>query len=88
VCRRVCLVVYWRACTAVCYRASEELVLEQTVKQAASVPSSAIRRVRERMSGSVLENVMVVYLGASWELTWVHIVMQPGSVIECNWECT
>jgi hypothetical protein len=52
------------------------------------VPPSAIRSVLESMPGSVLENLLRVYLGASWELTWERIVKQAGSVIECNWECT
>jgi hypothetical protein len=52
------------------------------------VPSSAIRSVCESMPGSVLENVLGVYLGASCELTWERIVKQAGSVMECNWECT
>ena len=44
------------------------------------MPSSAIERVLESMPGSVLENVLGVYLGASCELTWEHIVKQAGSV--------
>jgi hypothetical protein len=52
------------------------------------VPSSAIRSVLETMPGSALENVLEVYLEASCELTSERIVMQVGSVIECNWECT
>jgi len=52
------------------------------------VPWSAIGSVLESMPESVLENVLGVYLGASCELTWEHIVMQAGSVIKCNWECT
>ena len=52
------------------------------------MPSSSIGGVLETMPGSVLENVLRVYLGASCELTWERIVMQAGSVIECNWECT
>jgi len=32
------------------------------------------------MPGSVLENVLGVYLGASCELTWERIVNQAGSV--------
>ena len=52
------------------------------------MPSSAIRSVFESMPGSVLENVLGVYLGASCKLTWERIVKQAGSVMECNWECT
>jgi hypothetical protein len=44
------------------------------------VPSSAIGSVLESMPGSVLENVLGVYLGASCELTWESIVKQAGSV--------
>jgi len=52
------------------------------------VPSSAISSVLGSMPGSVLENVLGVYMGASCERTWKRMVMQAGSVIECNWECT
>jgi len=52
------------------------------------VPSSAIRSVLETMPGSILENLLGVYLGASCKLTSERIVMQAGSVIEWNWECT
>jgi hypothetical protein len=70
---RVQLGVYLRECSGVCLRASWELTWERTVKQAGSVPSSAIGRVLESIPGSVLENVLGgvlgsvlgVYLGAS-----------------------
>ena len=52
------------------------------------MPSSAIRSIFESMPGSVLENVLAVYLGASCELTWERIFKQAGSVMEGNWECT
>jgi hypothetical protein len=42
----------------VCLRASCELTWEHTVKQAGSVPSSAIERLLESVPGSVLENVL------------------------------
>ena len=44
------------------------------------MPPSAIRSVLETMPGSVLENLLGVYLGASCELTWERIVKQAGSV--------
>ena len=40
------------------------------------------------MPGGVLENVLGVYLGASFELTRKRLVMQTRSAIECNWEFT
>ena len=64
------------------------LVWERTFQQAGCVPSSAIRSVLETMPGSILENLLGVYLGASCKLTSERIVMQAGSVIEWNWECT
>jgi hypothetical protein len=54
--------------------------IERNAKQARSVPSSTIRSVFECMPGTVLENVLGVYLGASCELIWEHIVKQAGSV--------
>jgi hypothetical protein len=58
-----------------------ECVLGNTVKQAGSVPSSAIWSVLVSMPGSVLENVLGGVLGsvsqAGWECT-----------IKCNQECT
>jgi hypothetical protein len=46
--------------------ASSELTWERIVKQAGTVPSSAIGSVLESMPGSVLEkSVLGVYLGAS-----------------------
>ena len=56
VCHRVQLGVYLRP--------SRELTWERTVKQARSVPSSAIRSVLESMLGSVLENVLGGVLGS------------------------
>ena len=53
---------------------------EHTVKQAGCVPSSTSESVLGSMPGSVLENVLRVYLGASCELTWGRIVKQAGSV--------
>jgi hypothetical protein len=44
------------------------------------VPSRAIRSILESMPSSVLENILRVYLGASCEFTWEHIVKQAGSV--------
>ena len=61
--------VYLRACLGVCLKASCELVWELAVKQAGFVPSSTSEGVHCRMPGSVLQNVLGVYLGASCELT-------------------
>jgi hypothetical protein len=44
-------------------------VWEHTGKQAEGVPSSTRESVLRRMPGSILENVLGVYLGASCELT-------------------
>jgi hypothetical protein len=44
------------------------------------VPSSTSECDLGSMPGSVLENVLGVYLGASCELTWGRIVKQAGSV--------
>jgi hypothetical protein len=64
-------------------------VWERAVKQAGFVPSSSeSESVHWSMPGSVLENLLVAYFGASCELTSGCIVMQGGSAIECNWECT
>jgi hypothetical protein len=52
--------VYLRAFSGVCFRASWELTWERTVKQAGSVPSSAIGSVLESLIGSVLENILGV----------------------------
>jgi hypothetical protein len=50
------------------------------VKQAANVPPSAITTILESIHGSVLEDIPGVYLGASCEHIWEHIVKQAGSV--------
>ena len=63
-CHRVQLGVYLRACSGVRLRASTELTWERIVKQAASVPSSAIRSVHESVLGSVIESVLGAYLRA------------------------
>ena len=62
VCHRVQLEVYLRP--------SRELTWERTVKQARSVPSSAIRSVLESMLGSVLENVLGGVLGSVLGVYW------------------
>ena len=72
--------VYLRACSGACLTASWELVWERTVKQAGCVPSSAIKSVLESMPGSVLENVLGVYLGAYSECSWEHLVSLFGGV--------
>jgi len=88
VCHRVQFGVYLRACSGVGLRASWELTWEHIVKQAGSVPSSAIgsvpssamRSVLKSMLGSTSASVLRAYLGR---------YCQPGSecAIECNWEC-
>jgi hypothetical protein len=50
-------------------RASGEITWEHTVKQAESVPPSAVGSVLDSMPESVRENVLRVYLGASYEDT-------------------
>jgi len=68
--------VYFKACSGVCLGASREHTCKCTVKQAGSVPSSAI------------ESVLRVYLGAyseaCWEYAiecnWVHLESLLGSV--------
>jgi len=50
--------VYLGAYSGVCLRAYCELTWERTVKQAGSVPSSAIGSVFESVLGSVLESVL------------------------------
>jgi hypothetical protein len=55
-------------------------VWERTFKHAGCGPSSTSESVCEIMPGSVLENVLGVYLGASCELTSRCIVKQTGSV--------
>ena len=79
-CHRVQLGVYLRAYSGVCLRASCEHTWERTVKQAGSVPSSAIGSVLESMPGGVHGSVLGVYLGASCERTWEGIVKQAWSV--------
>ena len=44
--------VYLKACSGVCLRAFSELTCEHTVKQAGSVPSSAIGRVLRAYLGT------------------------------------
>jgi len=61
---RVQLGVYFRECSGVCLRASWELTWVRTVKQAGSVPSSAIGSVLESMPRGVLENVLGGVLGS------------------------
>jgi hypothetical protein len=56
-------------------------VWKRTVKQAACVPSSRSQSVLGHMPGSVLENALGMYLGASCELTSGCIVKQGGNVI-------
>ena len=51
---------------------SSEHTWERTVKQAGSVPSSAIGSVLESVLGSVIESVLRAYLGASNE---VHLAV-------------
>jgi hypothetical protein len=58
VCHQVQLGVYLRAYRGVCVRAFSELTWEGIVKQAGSVPSSAIESVFESVLGSVCENVL------------------------------
>ena len=57
-CHRVQLGVYLGVCLGVCLRVSCELTWEHTVKQAESLPPSAIGSVHESMPGSVLDNVL------------------------------
>jgi len=79
---RVCCLwrLYLGACPGVCLRASCELTWVCTVKQAASMPSTAIGSVFESVLGSVLASILWTYLGAysqaGWECIW-----------ECAWEC-
>ena len=70
-----------------------ESIWERTIKQARSVPLSAIRSVLESKSGSILENWLRVYFGASWEHTWeckssrlggCHRVYLGASLRECQ----
>jgi len=51
------------------------------VKQAGSVPSSAIGSVLESMLGSGIESVLRAYLGGYSQAGW-------ECAIECNWGCT
>ena len=61
-------------------RESRELNWECTVKQAGSVPSSAIGSVLETMPGNVLENVLGTVLGSDSEYTWERLESLLGSV--------
>jgi len=48
-------------------RVSSEITWEHTVTQAESVPSSAVGCVLKSMPEGVQENVLGVYLGASYD---------------------
>jgi len=73
--------VYLGAYSEVFLGVSWELTWECIVKQAESVPSSAIGSVLESMLKSAIESVLRAYLGAYSQAGWER-------VIECNWECT
>jgi hypothetical protein len=76
---RVQLGVYWRVCSAVRLRTSWELNYERTVKQAGSMPSSAIGTVLETMLGSVLQTILRHALGSV-------LGVDLGEYSECTWE--
>jgi hypothetical protein len=72
------LSAYFRVCLEVYLWISPELTLEHTLKQAGSVPSSAIGRVLESMPGSGLASVLGVYFVVSCEHTWQHKSSRMG----------
>jgi len=72
--------VVWGTYLKVYLGASLELIRERTVKQAGSVPLSAIGSVLESVLGSVIESILGVYLGS-------HSVYL-GAYSEYTWERT
>jgi len=64
VCHRVQLGASLKVFSGVYLRASCELTWERIVKQAGSLPSSAIGILFESILGSVLESILKAYMGA------------------------
>jgi len=73
------LSMYFRVCLEVYLRISPELTLEHTLKQAGSVPSSAIGRVLESMPGSGLQ----VYSESTCSVLWGLL----DNISQAGWEC-